>query len=256
MEQESVVIVWREVLTGLFSVLSRMACLANCYDLQTCRYFHGKVAEQLGSDEADQALRRVHELVWVDWLRGSLDQQQADLQWHLSGQPQGMARTVAHWKAQRPFLSLVPASAKPAERILFITNLEAALEFLQNRYGAEPENFLTSKIANPDVHHFLIKVIRQRYRDANLSLKTLSADVHLSERHLGRLFKGFTGKSFRQYLCDLRMAEAAALLATTKESVKVIAGTVGYSCCSHFDEDFRSVMGCTPIDFRAKSNKG
>ena len=96
----------------------------------------------------------------------------------------------------------------------------------------------------------VLRTIRRRYSDPSLSLKVLSPGLNLSERHLGRLFKETLGQSFRHYLRELRIREAAALLANTTEDVKMIAGKVGYSHQNHFGEDFRALMGCSALEFR------
>lgn len=256
MEQESVVIVWREVLTGLFSVLGRMACLANCYDLQTRCYFHGKVAEQLGWKKADRALRMVHELVWADWMRGSLSQQQVDVQFYLSDGPLKMAQAVAVYRESQPFLGFIPASAEAMERTLFLSNLSIILDLLHNQYGSEamtPDK--ASVAAHSDAYRQLIGIIREQYSNPDLSLKSLSAQVHLSDRQLRRIFRSSAEQTFCQYLRKLRITKSAKLLANSRYDVKAIAALVGYNDRSHFGEDFRHLMGCTPVEFRAKSNR-
>lgn len=218
--RESVIVVWREVLTGSFSTLGRMARLAGCYNPQTDCYFHGKVAVQLGFQETGRALRKAHELVWADWLRGSLDQQKADVHCHLndlSDGPLNITQAVAVWRESRPFLGFIPASVEAAERNLFLSNLGIILDLLHNQYGSEPTISIdASTSAHSGAHEQLIETIREQYRDPDLSLKRLSAKVHLSERHLGRVFANLAGQTFRQYLRNLRITEAAKLLRDDK----------------------------------------
>ena len=59
--------------------LGRMACLASCRNLPTGRYCHRKIEEQVGPKETDYAMRITHELLWRDWIGGSLEQQHVDI---------------------------------------------------------------------------------------------------------------------------------------------------------------------------------
>ncbi len=132
--QDSILVVWQEILAGVFSVLGRMACLAHCYDPRTHCYTHDKVAERLGIDETDGALRRAHKLVWTDWMRGSLTEQQSDVCLLLSNGSKEITQAVATWRTLRPFLKFVPPSAELIERTLFISNLEIVLDLLHNQH--------------------------------------------------------------------------------------------------------------------------
>jgi AraC-like DNA-binding protein len=84
----------------------------------------------------------------------------------------------------------------------------------------------------------------------NLTLKTFSRKLQLSERRLGALFRSDTGKAFRPFIREARMAKAQALLADPGMSVKQVAATLGYSATSNSDRDFRLAFAITPHAFR------
>jgi len=98
-----------------------------------------------------------------------------------------------------------------------------------------------------------IAVILRKIEDGNaasLALKTFSRPLQLSARRLGSLFRSSTGKAFRSYVRDVRMARAQTLLADPSTSVKEVAAVLGYSVTSSFDRDFRRVFAITPHTFR------
>ncbi len=99
----------------------------------------------------------------------------------------------------------------------------------------------------------MLCIVEERYTDPSLSLKALSVNMNMSERHLGRLFRKSAGQSFRQYLRSLRISEGARLLTASMDDVKMIALVVGYNDPSHFGQDFRLSMGRTPAKFRAEN---
>lgn len=95
-----------------------------------------------------------------------------------------------------------------------------------------------------------INCINERYANPKLSLAIVSGLAHVSERHLSRLFKSSLGKTFHRQLHDVRMTKAGELLISSGCDIKNITGMVGYNDSSHFCEDFRHFMGCTPLQFR------
>ena len=96
-----------------------------------------------------------------------------------------------------------------------------------------------------------LAIVRARYADSALSLKAVAKTLHISEEHLGRLFKRHTGQSFRQFVRNARIRKAAELLTRSAPGMKAVSALVGYSDQSHFGQDFRKYFGVTPRDFQA-----
>jgi len=249
---DSLAIVWQEILSGIFSILGRMARLANLRDSQTGRYYHDKLANQLGEDETDRAIRVTHELLWKDWLRGSLEQQHADVLFFLHDLAADFDRLIALWLESRPFLQYLPDSAPEHERVLFISNLKTVLMLLQNQYAS---NGLKARMESqqplPSIVDKIVGAVAERYADPNLSLVSIGEKVNVSAKRLSRLFYDSMGQTFRQYLREVRLKAAAKRLANSDYAIKSIAAEVGYKHRSHFTQDFRILMGCTPVEYRA-----
>lgn len=127
-------VVCQEMLSGIFSTLGRMACLASSFDPQRGRYRHPQLEETLGSDDASEALRIVHELLWSDWMHGSLEQQHADTILYLRDLSTDFERLLALWLESAPFTAFVPQCAAEAERTLFLNNLKLVLQLLRSQY--------------------------------------------------------------------------------------------------------------------------
>ena len=101
-----------------------------------------------------------------------------------------------------------------------------------------------------DAVHRVLGVIEARYREATLSLRTVSAEVQLSISHLSRLLNRDLGCSFRAHLNQLRVSHAQRLLLTSTLSIKEVAATVGYRNTSQLDRHLREVCGTTPASYR------
>lgn len=84
-----------------------------------------------------------------------------------------------------------------------------------------------------------------------LTVETLATSLFITPQYLTRLFRRFTGKTTQQYLLDLRLNKAKALLMNHQErSVESIAAAVGFGSASRFVQVFKEKNGVTPGLFR------
>ena len=83
-----------------------------------------------------------------------------------------------------------------------------------------------------------------------LTLKDLAAAYYLNEKYVGRLFKSQTGKSFHEFLNDIRMEHAQRLLRDSSKSVTEIAFDCGFESIGYFCRLFKKREGISPIAFR------
>lgn len=96
------------------------------------------------------------------------------------------------------------------------------------------------------------KEIRKNYAQ-NLTLKELSERYFVNSAYLGQLFRKKYGCSFKDYLNQYRMEEAAKLLLRTDQKIYQIAEEVGFKDVDYFVNRFIAVKGCTPAKFRKQS---
>lgn len=96
------------------------------------------------------------------------------------------------------------------------------------------------------------KEIRKNFA-LNLTLKELSERYYVNSAYLGQLFRKKYGCSFKDYLNQYRMEEAAKLLIRTDQKIYQIAEAVGYKDVDYFVNRFIAVKGCTPAKFRKQS---
>ncbi len=76
--------------------------------------------------------------------------------------------------------------------------------------------------------------------------------VHLSYNHYAKLFRAMTGKTFKEYLTDLRMAHAYNMLVSSSLSIYEIGTACGYDNFSYFIAEFKRKYHCPPGQFRKK----
>lgn len=78
----------------------------------------------------------------------------------------------------------------------------------------------------------------------------LAARFSISETSLKNYFRGVFGQNLSVYLREVRMKEAARLLADTRLSVAGIAEQVGYSNQSKFAAVFKKQFALSPLEYR------
>lgn len=94
------------------------------------------------------------------------------------------------------------------------------------------------------------------YTDSTLTLRRVSAEVHMSPSYFSIVFKQTVGKSFITYLTDLRMERAAYLLQHTSQKVYEISYAVGYDNPTYFSTLFKKKFGLGPVEYRQQSAGG
>lgn len=84
----------------------------------------------------------------------------------------------------------------------------------------------------------------------DISLDLVSDHVGLTGNYLCHLFKEHTGIGFWDYLTDLRIEKAKALLAEEGCRANRVGRQVGYHNPGHFGRVFKSRVGMTPIEYK------
>jgi two-component system response regulator YesN len=83
-----------------------------------------------------------------------------------------------------------------------------------------------------------------------ISLEDVAGAFRLNPAYFSRLFKAKTGKCFIEYLTEVRLTHAAALLAREGIKVHEVAPKVGYRNCKYFTQVFKQAFGVTPQEYR------
>ena len=91
--------------------------------------------------------------------------------------------------------------------------------------------------------------IREHFAD-NLTLRDLSKKYFVNSSYLGQIFRKKYGQSFKDYLCEYRINEAAQELLKTDKKISQIAEEVGYRDTDYFISKFIEQKGCTPSKYR------
>jgi AraC family transcriptional regulator len=118
--------------------------------------------------------------------------------------------------------------------------------------GAAPAGEVSGKTgSHPRAVSEAVRFIQENYsRDVFLS--DIAEAVHLSPFHVARLFKQSLGVSPHQYLIQIRVNSARALLwaGSGERSLAEVANAVGFADQSHLTRHFKRILGLTPKQLR------
>jgi len=101
--------------------------------------------------------------------------------------------------------------------------------------------------------------VMQVYREPELRVAELAARLGTAEHRLSKLITRQLGeKNFNQLLNRHRIAHACRLLAEPAgfENILQVSGESGFASLGPFNRAFKSIMGCTPTEYRATCRKG
>ena len=95
------------------------------------------------------------------------------------------------------------------------------------------------------------KIIRyvNRFYMQHITLDVICKEFYLSRSYISHRFKKATGKSFRQYLTDVRINAAKNLLLNSELSVTEIALCVGFCDSNYFSKVFKEYTGSAPRNY-------
>lgn len=117
-------------------------------------------------------------------------------------------------------------------------------------------NIPVSSDTSTDIQSTVVRKIVQYLKDnyhQPILIRDIAAQVHMSERHVSRLFLQSTGKTIKTYLTDLRLDKACNLLLQSSDPIAEVAQQIGYPDARYFSTLFRKQYGRTPTVFREQN---
>lgn len=97
--------------------------------------------------------------------------------------------------------------------------------------------------------------IRKTYMSDEISLNTIAAEVGMSPSYFSSIFSKEMGKTFVEYLTEIRMDRAKELLMCLSMKTSEIGYEVGYKDPHYFSYIFKKTQNCTPKEFRARGKE-
>ncbi len=89
----------------------------------------------------------------------------------------------------------------------------------------------------------------------NIDLQTIASKINMTPPAFCRFFKRLTGKTFTNFVSEIRIANACQLLHTEENTIAKIAYDSGFNNLSHFNNQFKKTTGKSPSQYRKTRRK-
>ncbi len=98
----------------------------------------------------------------------------------------------------------------------------------------------------------IMKLLKENYKNSEYNLTVLSEQSGLSERHISKIIKKESGKTFSDLLTELRIEQAKRIIVRECAGVKMyeVAEAVGYSNQHYFSRVFKNITGVSPKNYK------
>lgn len=101
--------------------------------------------------------------------------------------------------------------------------------------------------------HRVCHVILEKFTES-ISHREMAKLAHMAPASFSRLFLRTTGKTFTQFVNEVRLGHACRLLRESDDTVADIAFASGFNNLAHFNRQFRHYHNCSPRRYRATFN--
>lgn len=91
--------------------------------------------------------------------------------------------------------------------------------------------------------------------DQKIHVEAVAQKANLSKSQFSRYFKTHTGKSYIQFLNEVRVENACTLMLEQKDNIASICYEVGFNNVSNFNRIFKKVKGLSPKAYRQKHSR-
>jgi two-component system response regulator YesN len=119
---------------------------------------------------------------------------------------------------------------------------------------AETYETLTAELSRRSSYRSFVLLAQSyidgHYREPDLNLDKVAAEVQISPGYLSRLLKQETGFTFVDYLTRVRITRAVQLMADPAAKIYEVAEMVGYQSQHYFSRAFKRVFGRPPVEYR------
>lgn len=139
---------------------------------------------------------------------------------------------------------------KPVDEEELGACLEKVKQKLDKKFhtATEKQEDQTGYLSENRVLRELLQYMKLHFQD--VTQQQLSDLVGLSTSSISQIIRKKTGKSYSEYLLEIRIQKAQELLSTTNESIEEIANQVGYNDYFYFIKVFKKATGISPSSYR------
>ena len=135
-----------------------------------------------------------------------------------------------------------------------VLNIIRRREQLRNAFSGrqnQEEQISIPEVKSPDdrLMERVMRVINENLGNPALTVEMISTEVGISRVHLHRKLKGLTNQTTQQLIRNLRLKQAASLLAGKRHNITEVATLTGFAHPTYFATAFREMYGMSPSEY-------
>lgn len=145
-------------------------------------------------------------------------------------------------------LEKIPLENGLNQLMLFLEILKEMSE-TERRQTISTTDFVNEMIYDTARIDKVISFLNKNYT-RNISLEEIASFAAMNTSAFCRYFKSKTGKSFKNYILDMRIGFACKLLLMEDNSISQLSSECGFDTISHFNKTFKKNTGFVPSQYR------
>lgn len=146
-------------------------------------------------------------------------------------------------------LKRIPVSHGVEQIIQILTLLQALSAFPRKQFAASPNYIPDPSVFGDKKIEKIIAYLNKRYTQP-VSLSEIASYTAMNEAAFCRYFKQETGKTFKQYILDMRIGYACKLIAAERMNISQISLECGFESTAHFNRIFKRTTGMSPTEYK------
>ena len=160
----------------------------------------------------------------------------------------GIYFTAASFPKLQDLIEKIPLENGLNQLMLFLEILKEMSE-TENRQTISTADFVNETIYDTARIDKIISYLNKNYT-RNISLDEIASFAAMNSSAFCRYFRSKTGKSFKNYILDMRIGYACKLLLMEDISISQLSIQCGFETISHFNKTFKKNTGYVPSQYR------
>lgn len=160
----------------------------------------------------------------------------------------GIYFAAANFPKLQDLIERIPLENGLNQMMLFLEILKEMSE-TDNRQTISTTDFVNETIYDTARIDKIMSFLNKNYT-RNISLEEIASFAAMNASAFCRYFKSKTGKSFKNYILDMRIGYACKLLLMEDISISQLSSQCGFETISHFNKTFKKNTGYVPSQYR------
>ena len=135
-----------------------------------------------------------------------------------------------------------------------VKNIISNREILKNNFNGQQQqdkNIKKISLKSPDdkLLEKIVNVINNNLSNPNLNVDMITTEVGISRVHLHRKLKELTNQTSQNFIRNIRLKQAASVLAQKHHNISEVAAIVGFNNIGYFSTAFKELYGVSPTEY-------